>query len=86
MENEMENIITLIDDEGNEIECEIIDAFEYGDKEYVVLLPDDEEDPFMLRVDKDENGEEVFAMIEDDDEFDEVSEAYNGLLEEDDED
>jgi uncharacterized protein YrzB (UPF0473 family) len=86
MENEMENVITLIDDEGNEIECEIIDAFEYDDKEYVVLLPGDEEDPFMLRVDKDENGEEVFAMIEDDDEFDEVSEAYNGLLEEDDED
>lgn len=80
MENEMENMITLLDDEGNEVECEVIDLFEYDEKEYVVLLPTDEEDPYILRVDKDEDGNEIFAVIEDDEEFEKVAEAYDELL------
>lgn len=83
MENEMDNIITLLDDEGKEVECEVIDLFEYDEKEYVVLLPVDEEDPYILRVDKDEDGTEVFAVIEDDEEFEKVAEAYDELLGED---
>lgn len=81
MDNEMDNIITLLDDEGKEVECEVIDLFEFEEKEYVVLLPVDEEDPYILRVDKDEDGNEVFAVIEDDDEFEKVAEAYDELLE-----
>lgn len=83
MENDTENIITLLDDDGNEVECEVIDMFEFENKEYVVLLPVDEEDPYILRVDKDDEGNEVFAVIEDDEEFDKVAEAYDELLEED---
>jgi uncharacterized protein YrzB (UPF0473 family) len=37
---------------------------------------------YIIRVDKDEDGNEVFAVIEDDAEFDEVAEAYDELLEE----
>lgn len=80
MENEMDNMITLLDDEGNEVECEVIDLFEFDEQEYVVLLPVDEEDPYILRVDKEEDGSEVFAVIEDDEEFEKVAEAYDELL------
>lgn len=83
MEDDREDMITLLDDEGNEVECEVIDMFEFEDKEYIVLLPEDEEDPYILRVDKDDEGNEVFAVIEDDEEFDRVSEAYDELLGED---
>jgi uncharacterized protein YrzB (UPF0473 family) len=82
-EGNLENIITLLDDDGNEIECEVIDMFEFEEKEYAVLLPTDEEDPYILRIDKDEDGNELFAMIEDDNEFDRVSEAYDELLDQD---
>lgn len=82
-ENGLENMITLLDDEGNEIECEVIDMFEFEEKEYVVLLPVDDEDPYILRVDKDDDGNEVFAVIEDDDEFDKVAEAYDEMLDDD---
>ncbi|HBM74492.1 MAG TPA: hypothetical protein DD429_02915 [Clostridiaceae bacterium] len=82
-EGDLENIITLLDDDGNEIECEVIDMFEFEEKEYAVLLPTDEEDPYILRIDKDEDGNELFAMIEDDNEFDKVSEAYDELLDQD---
>lgn len=81
MENDREDMITLLDDEGNEVECEVIDMFEFEDKEYIVLLPVDEEDPYILRVDKDDDGNEVFAVIEDDEEFNRVAEAYDELLE-----
>lgn len=33
------NIITLTDEEGNEVDFEFIDLVEYEGKEYVVLLP-----------------------------------------------
>ena len=85
-EGDLENIITLLDDDGNEIECEVIDMFEFEEKEYAVLLPTDEEDPYILRgrnVVLGEDGNELFAMIEDDNEFDKVSEAYDELLDQD---
>lgn len=80
MEDDMDNMITLLDEDGNEVECEVIDMFEYDEKEYIVLLPDDEDDPYILRVDKDEDGKDVFAVIEDDDEFEKVADAYDELV------
>jgi len=85
MSEEQDNIIVLLDEEGKEIECEVIDFFEFDEKEYAVLLPVDEEDPYILRVDKDEDGSEIFAVIEDDDEFEKVAQAYDDLLGEDEE-
>lgn len=83
MENENQDMITLQDEEGNEIECEIIEWFEFEDNEYIVLLPEGEEELNILRVDKDDEGNEVYAVIENDDEFDRVAEAYDELLGED---
>ncbi|MDI6618642.1 MAG: DUF1292 domain-containing protein [Clostridiales bacterium] len=82
---ENENIITLLDDDGKEIQCEVIDMFEFNEKEYAVLLPEEEDDPYILRVDKDEDGNEVFAVIDSDDEFEKVADAYDELLEDDEE-
>ena len=45
MDEEFEEIIVLSDDEGNEMEFEYVDAFEYEGEEYAVLLPVDENDP-----------------------------------------
>lgn len=83
MENDNDNMITLLDDDGKEVECEVIDMFQFEEKEYIVLLPVEEEDPYILRIDKDDDGNEVFAVIEDDDEFGKVADAYDELLGED---
>ena len=44
---EYTNVVTLTDEEGNEIEFEILDIVPFEDAEYAVLLPvdDDSEDP-----------------------------------------
>ena len=47
---EMENIVVLNDENGNEVSFEYLDLIEYEGGEYVVLLPvsDDEEDEVVI--------------------------------------
>ena len=53
---EMDNIIVLNDEEGNEVEFEFLDLIEYEGEEYVVLLPAEETD---------DAGEVVILQVED---------------------
>ena len=43
-EEEIENYITLTDDDGNEVSFEIIGTVEYKEHLYAVLLPFDDEE------------------------------------------
>ena len=61
---ELDNIIVLNDEDGNEIEFEFLDLIEYEGEEYVVLLPNDEED---------DAGEVVILKLEDTDSEEEES-------------
>ena len=39
------SILELTDEEGNEVEFELVDSVDYKGDEYLILLPMDEEDP-----------------------------------------
>ena len=70
MEEELDNIVVLNDEEGNEIEFEFLDLIEYEGEEYVVLLPsEDEEDAgevLILKLeDTESEDEESYVSIED---------------------
>jgi len=54
---ELDNIIILNDEEGNEVEFEFLDLIEFEGEEYVVLLP--------IEVEEDEEGEVVILKVED---------------------
>ena len=54
---ELDNIIILNDESGNEVEFEFLDLIEFEGEEYVVLLPVEGED--------DEEGEVVILKVED---------------------
>ena len=75
MENEeLDNIIVLNDEQGNEVKFEFLDLVELDEEEYVVLLPvteDGEED----------EGEVVILKLEDTDEESE-EESYVGVEDE----
>ena len=83
------DLFELIDDEGNKKNFELIDAAELHGEQYFALIPAVEDDDF-LSSDNDlvilksvyENGEEILASIDDDDEFDEVSAFFLGRLQE----
>ena len=40
---ELENNLTLTDEDGNETEFEYLDSVDYQGKEYIVLIPNDED-------------------------------------------
>ena len=75
-------LFELIDEEGNKKAFELIDAAEIEGEQYFAMVPAIEDDDF-LNADCDlvilksieEDGEEILASIDDDEEFDKVS-AY----------
>ena len=68
MDEELDNIILLNDEDGNQVKFEFLDLIEYGGEEYVVLLPAEEGD----------NADEVVILkVEDTDSEDE--ESYIGV-------
>ena len=76
------DLIVLTGEDGKEFEVEVVDRVEANDNEYYIVRPvDDPEIVTVLKVDFDENGDEVFATIEDEDEFNDVEEAYNLMYE-----
>ena len=75
MENEeVDNIIILNDEDGNEVKFEFLDLVQLEDEEYVVLLPVAEEG-------EEEDGEVVILKLEDTDE-DSDEESYVGVEDE----
>ena len=93
MSNNIENmeefgpdLISIIDDEGNEFELEVLESLEYKGQSYMAFLPTDmdEDDPdygiIILRSVIDENGDELFESIDDDDELQDVYEHFSVLL------
>lgn len=75
MENEeLDNIIILNDENGNEVKFEFLDLVELEEEEYVVLLPVSEEG-------EEDEGEVVILKLEDADEESE-EESYVGVEDE----
>lgn len=71
---ELDNIIVLNDEDGNEVKFEFLDLVELDDEEYVVLLPVSEEG-------EEDEGEVVILKLEDTDE-DSDEESYVGVEDE----
>lgn len=86
----MDDVETVVfrDENGEEVTFEVIDFIEVDDQEYVIAaMPDNDEEAFILRVETDEDGNETYVTIDNDEEWETVAEAYEELLEsEDDED
>lgn len=76
-----ENIIELIDDEGNTFRFSLIEAFEIEGQKYAILAPVDEagEEALVLKVAVDENGEEYLYEIDDDEEWQMVAQVWEAL-------
>ena len=82
------NLISLMDEEGNEHEFEFVDSLELEGSEYVALIPvydnpadslEDDGELVVLKV-MEENEEEYLEAIEDEDEFNNVSELFMDRL------
>ena len=86
------NLISLLDDEGNEYEFEIIEELDYNDGHYYALMPlfdmpddeqEDSENVYMIFEDIiDENGEPQLAEIDDEALLDTLAEMFEEKFDE----
>ena len=67
-EEEESSVITLTDENGVETDFEYVDCIDYEGKEYLVLLPADEESPevVILEVEPVDEENENYLSVEDD--------------------
>lgn len=83
------DLVSVVDDEGNRHEFELVDAIETDEGRYVALLPiyenpaenlNDDGELIILEVVEEESGEEVLAPIEDDAVFDDIAGIFEERL------
>ncbi len=86
---EMENesaLITLEDEEGNEVEFEFLDVIEYDNEEYIVLIEnrEDADEVVILKINVIDDENEEYLSIEDEDLletlFDIFKQKYEGEI------
>lgn len=66
--NQEPEIITLEDDTGEEVPCEVLDRLSVDGMPYIVLAPLDDEDSVMIfTVETDDEGNQSFTPVDDDD-------------------
>ena len=76
-----EDFLTLEFDDGSEVECEILGIFEVGDKEYIALIPEkNEEDVYLYGYVEYEDDTFELLDIEDDAEFERVAKEFDQLV------
>lgn len=84
---EMENegaLITLTDDDGNEVEFEFLDVIEYDGDEYIVLIENDEDadEVVILKINALDEETEEYVSIDDEEilqtVFDMFKKKYEG--------
>lgn len=74
-------IVQLEGEDGNLIECEVVDGFTFKEKEYAVVHNPEDEMLYIFEVVFE--GDEGQLVVPAEEEFDEVSEYYETILEED---
>lgn len=76
----MDKVITLVGENGENVEFEIIADFEVNDAEYAVLLPMDGSDEAVIFKVIEDGEEPILEPIEDEDEFQMASEVFFELM------
>ncbi len=72
------SIISLTDEEGNEVEFELIDSVDYENAEYLILLPPDDEaaEVVILEVEPHDDGSETYVTVNDEGTLNAVYEIF----------
>ena len=82
-----DDTVTLTFDDDKEVECGIVAIFPAGEREYIALLPLDENgqnetgEVYLYSFSRTADGDPMLANIEDDEEYDAVANAFNAVVE-----
>lgn len=87
MQLDSENIVELVDDEGNAVLFEHLMTLEHKGGVYICLAPaepmDDvaEDELVIMKIEQDEDGNDVYSTVESEQELNEVFEKYLEIAE-----
>ena len=87
LDMEREDIVELVDEDGQAVRFEHLMTLEHEGKPYICLVPVDpmedvgEDELVILRIETDDEGNDVYATVEDDAELDAVFEKYLEIAE-----
>lgn len=82
-----EDIIELVDEDGNEVSFEHLMTLEHDGKAYICLAPVEpmedvaEDELVIMRIETDEEGNDYYATVDNEDELDAVFEKYLEIAE-----
>ena len=91
LDMEQDNVVELVDEDGNAVRFEHLMTLEHEGKPYICLVPLDpmedvsEDELVILRIETDGDGNDVYATVDDEAELDAVFEKYLEIAEADEE-
>lgn len=88
-EDEIDDIRVSLELDGRDVECEILTIFEAGDRDYIALMPlnedgseNDEGEVYLYRYAEDAQGLPQIDMIEGDEEYEIAADRFDEWLDE----
>ncbi len=79
---EENKIITMLDEDGEKVDFELIEIIELDENKYALLAPiGEEDDAFVYKIEMVDDKEQYIA-VEDEEEFERVLEEYDSTFEE----
>ena len=76
MEEYEPEMVSLYDEDGDEIQLELLDVIDYEGESYAVMLPPDDNEVVIMLLEELNDEEDVYAPVEDDDTLTAVFEAF----------
>lgn len=79
---EENKIITMVDEDGEKVDFELVEIIELDETKYALLAPvGDEEDAYVYKI-QEVDGKEEYIAVEDEEEFEKVLEEYESTFDE----
>ncbi len=76
MEEYEPEMVSLFDEDGNEVEFELLDVIDYEGDSYAVMLPPEDNEVVIMLLEELNDEEDVYAPVEDDETLTAVFEAF----------
>lgn len=86
-DEERDDIVVLLGEDGEEVEFEHLDTIEMEGNEYVILLPLEEQENeevdevVILKIEHNEDGDDSFITVDDEEELNRVFEEFKTRME-----
>ena len=79
---EENKIITMVDEDGEKVDFELVEIIELDENKYALLAPvGNEEDAYVYKIEV-LDGKEQYIAVEDEEEFERVLEEYESTFDE----